>query len=102
MVKEAIKNFGNYSLKQYDVISALIDISVNQTISIKVDVLCEITHLKRSTVYFALKAFQKDELIIKDKKKHSLYKFNQERLDDLIKMQIKIESLKGKSPTKLL
>ncbi len=64
VIKEAIKNFSNYSSKQNDVICALIDISVDQIISIKVDVLCEITNLKRSTIYFALKAFQKDGLIL--------------------------------------
>jgi len=96
MLKDAIKNFAGYTTKQNDVIDIFIDIAVDGVIGIKPDVLCELTDMKRSTVYFALRAFQKDGLIIKDVQQQGAFKFQKEKIDNFMKMQSNINKLKAK------
>ena len=94
MLKDAIKNFGGYTTKQNEVVNTLIDLAVDGIVSIKPDLLCELTNMKRSTVYFALSAFQKDGLIIKDAQKQGAFRFQKEKIDNFIKMQNNINKLK--------
>lgn len=94
MLKDAIKNFGGYTPKQNEVLGALIDIAVNGIVSIKPDILCELTNMKRSTVYFALNTFQKDGLIVKDVQKQGVFKFQQKKINNFIEMQNNINRLK--------
>lgn len=94
MLKDAIKNFGGYTTKQNEVLNTLIDLAVDGIVSIKPDVLCELTDMKRSTVYFALRAFQKDGLIIKDAQQQGAFEFQKERIDNFLKMQNNINKLK--------
>lgn len=94
MLKDAIKNFGGYTQKQNEVLGALIDIAVDGIVSIKPDILCELTSMKRSTVYFALNTFQKDGLIVRDAQKQGAFKFQQKKIDNFIKMQNNINKLK--------
>lgn len=94
MLKDAIKNFGGYATKQNEVVNTLIDIAVDGIVSIKPDVLCEFMNMKRSTVYFALNAFQKDGLIIKDAQKQGAFVFQKDKMDNFIKMQNNINKLK--------
>lgn len=94
MLKDAIKNFGGYTPKQNEVLGALIDIAVNGIVSIKPDILCELTNMKRSTVYFALNTFQKDGLIVKDAQKQGVFKFQQKKINNFIEMQNNINRLK--------
>ena len=95
MLKDAIKNFGGYTAKQNEVANALIDIAVDGIVSIKPDILCELTNMKRSTVYFALSAFQRDGLIIKDAQKQGAFRFQQQKIDNFIKMQNNVNKLKA-------
>lgn len=94
MLKDAIKNFGGYTTKQIEVANTLIDIAVDGIVSIKPDILCELTNMKRSTVYFALNAFQRDGLIIKDVQKQGAFRFQQQKIDTFIKMQNNVNKLK--------
>ena len=94
MLKDAIKNFGGYTPKQNEILGTLVDIAVDGIVSIKPDILCELTNMKRSTVYFALNTFQKDGLIVRDTQKHGTFKFQQKKIDNFIKMQNNINRLK--------
>lgn len=94
MLKDAIKNFGGYTTKQIEVANTLIDIAVDGIVSIKPDILCELTNMKRSTVYFALNTFQRDGLIIKDAQKQGAFRFQQQKIDTFIKMQNNVNKLK--------
>lgn len=97
MLKEAIKNFGGYSPKHCAVANALIDISIDKPITIKVDLLCEVTNLKRSTVYFALKEFKKNGLISKEPCRQGALMFQSEKINYYIEMQVNLNKLSKKN-----
>ncbi len=65
ILKEALGSSGEYSVNQYKVLNLLIDISVNNIAQASVKFIEEKTKVKASTIYFALKMFQKDGLIRK-------------------------------------
>jgi len=94
MLKEAIKNFGGYSSKHCMVANALIDLSIDNPIILKVDLLCKITSLKRSTVYSALKEFQKTDLIVKEKQRQGAIQFQSKKIDYFIQMQTNLNKIK--------
>lgn len=66
MIKEAISNSGLYSNNQCKIVNVLLDIAVNNVAQATVRFLEEKTGVKKPTIYFALKIFQKDGLIKKD------------------------------------
>lgn len=66
MIKEAINESGLYSNNQCKIVNVLLDIAVNNVAQANVRFLEEKTGVKKPTIYFALKIFQKDGLIIKN------------------------------------
>lgn len=66
MIKEAIHYSGLYSNNQCKILNLLLDISVNNIAQATVRFIEEKTKVKKPTIYFALKIFQKDGLIIKN------------------------------------
>jgi Fe2+ or Zn2+ uptake regulation protein len=66
MIKEAISDSGLYSNNQCKIVNVLLDIAVNNVAQATVRFLEEKTGVKKPTIYFALKIFQKDGLIIKN------------------------------------
>jgi Fe2+ or Zn2+ uptake regulation protein len=66
MIKEAITDSGLYSNNQCKIVNVLLDIAVNNVAQANVRFLEEKTGVKKPTIYFALKIFQKDGLIIKN------------------------------------
>ena len=43
LLKEGIKNFSDLTTKHCEVVNALIDISIDKPITIKINVLCDVT-----------------------------------------------------------
>lgn len=66
MIKEAISDSGLYSNNQCKIVNVLLDIAVNNVAQATVRFLEKKTGVKKPTIYFALKIFQKDGLIIKN------------------------------------
>ena len=66
MIKEAISDSGLYSNNQCKIVNVLLDIAINNVAQATVRFLEEKTGVKKPTIYFALKIFQKDGLIIKN------------------------------------
>ena len=66
MIKEAISDSGLYSHNQCKIVNILLDIAINNVAQATVRFLEEKTGIKKPTIYFALKIFQKDGLIIKN------------------------------------
>jgi Fe2+ or Zn2+ uptake regulation protein len=89
-IKEAINNSGIYSPNQCKIIGVLLDISTNNIAQASVQFLEEKTGVKKPTIYFALKIFQKDGLIIKNQQLGG-FELQQTKLDFLL------ESYKKKS-----
>jgi Fe2+ or Zn2+ uptake regulation protein len=92
MLKDAINTSGIYSNNQCKVINTLIDISVNNVAQTSVKFLVEKTGVKSPTVYFALKMFQKDGLIIKNQELGG-FEFQQPKLDFLLESHNKKQSI---------
>ena len=66
MIKEAISDSGLYSNNQCKIVNVLLDIAINNVAQATVRFLEEKTGVKKPTIYFALKIFKKDGLIIKN------------------------------------
>jgi len=66
IIKKAISESGLYSNNQCKVLNVLLDIAVNNVAQATVRFIEEKTGVKKPTIYFALKIFQKDGLIIKN------------------------------------
>ena len=67
IIKKAITESELYSNNQCKVLNLLLDIAVNNVAQATVRFIEEKTGVKKPTIYFALKIFQKDGLIIKNK-----------------------------------
>jgi len=92
MLKDAIYTSGLYSNNQCKVINTLIDISINNVAQASVKFLVEKTGVKSPTIYFALKMFQKDGLIIKNQQLGG-FEFQQPKLDFLLESHSKKKSM---------
>ena len=84
MLKEAICESGLYSNNQCKIISVLLDIATDNIAQANVKFLVEKSGVKSPTVYFALKMFQKDGLIIKNQQLGG-FEFQQSKIDSLLK-----------------
>lgn len=84
VIKEAIKSTEKYSPSQYKVFDLLVDIANEHEVNASVKFIMERTHLTMPTVYGALKALQKDNVIIKNPNFSNTYNFNHEKLKQMI------------------
>ena len=91
-IKEAINNSGVYSPNQCKIIDVLLDISTNNIAQASVQFLEEKTGVKKPTIYFALKMFQKDGLIIKNQQLGG-FEIQQSKLDFLLESYTKKKSI---------
>jgi len=92
MLKEAICESGIYSPNQCKVISTLLDITTNNVAQATVKFLVKKTGVKSPTIYFALKTFQKDGLIIKNEQQGG-FEFQQDKIDFYLESQSKKNAL---------
>lgn len=92
LLKEAIGSSGKYSNNQCKVIYALLDISVNNIALANVKFLEEKTGVKASTIYFALKVFQKDGILRKDEQQGG-FEFQEDKINFLLESYNKKSSL---------
>ena len=86
VIKAAIKSTEKYSPSQYKVFDLLIDIGNEQEVNASVKFIMERTNLTMPTVYAALKALQKDNVIIKNPNFSNTYDFNHEKLKQIIEL----------------
>lgn len=91
-IKEAIDNSGVYSPNQCKILHVLLDISTNNIAQASVNFLEEKTGVKKPTIYFALKIFQKDGLIIKNQQIGG-FEIQQSKLDFLLESYTKKKSI---------
>jgi DNA-binding MarR family transcriptional regulator len=82
--KKALEYSEKYSVGHMKVINILIDLEVNHETTASVKYLIDKTGLTMPTVYSALKALQKDSVIIKSSHFANTYVFNQERIEQII------------------
>lgn len=66
LIKKAIDKYDIYSPSQRDILKLFIDISIDNLIQASVKYISEKTHLKKSTIYFAINLFLKDGLLQRD------------------------------------
>lgn len=92
MIKEAISNSDLYSNNQCKVFNILLDIATDNIAQASVKFLVEKTGVKAPTIYFALKMFQKDGLIIKNQHLGG-FEIQQQKLDFLLKSYQKKQSV---------
>jgi predicted transcriptional regulator len=95
LLKEGIKNFSGLTTKHCEVVNALIDISIDQPITIKIDVLCDVTGLKRSTVFFAIKELQKKGIIHKEPKRQGAIHFQSKKIKYYTEMQNNLSKIQN-------
>lgn len=82
LIKDAIRSTEKYSTAQYKVFDLLVDIAVNEEVNASVKFIMERTKLTMPTVYSALKAFQRDNVMVKIY--NNTYKFNDNKFKQLI------------------
>lgn len=92
MIKEAISDSGLYSNNQCKIVNVLLDIAVNNVAQATVRFLEEKTGVKKPTIYFALKIFQKDGLIKKDEQLGG-FEIQQPKLNYFLKSYQKKQSI---------
>ena len=91
-IKEAISESGVYSPNQCKIMNVLLSISTNNIAQANVQFLEEKTGVKKSTIYFALKIFQKDGLIIKNQQLGG-FEIQQSKIDFLLESYTKKKSI---------
>jgi len=81
LLKKAVKNFSGYSGKFCEVFDILLDLSVNNELVVKSQFILQNYNIKKSTLYFAIQRFKKDNLLDKEKGKSGKIIFNADKLD---------------------
>jgi DNA-binding IscR family transcriptional regulator len=81
LLKKAVKNFSGYSEKFCEVFDILLDLSVNNELVVKSQFIIQNYNIKKSTLYFAIQRFKKDNLLDKEKGKSGKIIFNADKLD---------------------
>ena len=74
-VKEAMVSFEKFSNAQLKILSILIDLSMENEVSISAKTLISLTKFGVPTVYNALKVLQQNEIISKDFNAANTYQF---------------------------
>jgi Fe2+ or Zn2+ uptake regulation protein len=86
LLKTALRSTERYSDSQYRVFDLLVDIANDSEVSASVKFIIDRTKLTMPTVYTALKALQKDDIIIKSPSANNTYKFNQGKLEEITEL----------------
>ena len=89
----AFKNIEKYSDAQCKIAEVLIELEKDYEVTASVKYIIEKTNLTLPTVYNALKLFQKDKIILKNKNFQNTYTFNKERVQEIIDYYIKKKKL---------
>ena len=84
IIKKAIDKYDVYSPSQRDVLKLFIDISINHRVHASVRYISEHTELKKSTIYFAINLFLKDEIIYRDSGASKALMLSKGRLEDIL------------------
>ena len=95
-IKKAIDKYDAYSRSQRDVLKLFIDISINHRVHASVKYISEQTSLKKSTIYFAINLFLKDEIIHRDtgaSKALMLSKSKIQEILDIYKQKYSMENI---------
>jgi Fe2+ or Zn2+ uptake regulation protein len=103
-VKEAMVSFEKFSNAQLKILSILIDLSMENEVSISAKTLISLTKFGVPTVYNALKVLQQNEIISKDFNAANTYQFNIKKINQILelyeqKKKIVIEEACAKSTT---
>lgn len=83
LLQKAINELESYSNSKKKIFSLLLDLSEDNEVSISAQSLIKMTGLTMPTVYTALKALQKDEVIFKNPSSPNNFKFNKDKLDKI-------------------
>jgi Fe2+ or Zn2+ uptake regulation protein len=89
MLKESVESLDRYTSNQCKVFNALVDLSVDNLVYASVMDLHKRTGVTRPTVYSAINAFQRDGIITKDFENFGSFKFQQDKIDLLLKLHAK-------------
>lgn len=81
LLKKAVKNFSGYSKKFCEVFDILLDLSVNNELVAKPQFILQNYNIKKSTLYFAIQRFKKDNLLDKEKGKSGKITFSTDKLN---------------------
>ena len=92
LLKKAVKNFSGYSEKFCEVFDVLLDLSVNNELVVKSQFIIQNYNIKKSTLYFAIQRFKKDNLLDKEKGKSGKIIFNANKLDYYLSFIKNLES----------
>lgn len=92
LLKKAVKNFSGYSEKFCEVFDVLLDLSVNNELVVKSQFIIQNYNIKKSTLYFAIQRFKKDNLLDKEKGKSGKIIFNANKLDHYLSFIKNLES----------
>ena len=89
ILKEAVAISGRYSPNHIKVFNVLMDYAVDGKIVLPVKDIQELSNMKRSSVYFALNSFQKDGLLVKDKRQMGAFVLQKDQMDFLVASYMK-------------
>lgn len=96
LIQKAINELESYSNSKKKIFSLMLDLSEDNEVSISAQSLIKMTGLTMPTVYTALKALQKDEVIFKNPVSPNSFKFNKDKLDKIQSSYLKkIELMKN-------
>lgn len=83
LLQKAIAEMENYSPSKKKILSLLLNLEEGQEVSISAKSLIKLSGLTMPTVYTALKALQKDEIIFKNPSSPNSFKFNISNLEKI-------------------
>ena len=84
LIKKAIDKYDVYSPRQRDVLKLFVDVSINHRVHASVKYISEQTELKKSTIYFAINLFLKDEIIYRDYGASKALMLSKRKLQDIL------------------
>jgi len=86
LIKLAIRSTEKYSRSQYIIFDLLVDVSIDYEVNASTKFIVERTGFIRHTVATALKALQKDAILIKNFEFQNTYRLNEEKLKKIIEL----------------
>ena len=85
-VKEAMVSFEKFSNAQLKILGILIDLSMDNEVTISAKTLISLTNFGVPTVYNALKVLLQNEIIFKDYNATNTYQFNIKKINQILEL----------------
>lgn len=91
-VLKAIDNYQNFSLLKRELLKTLIKLSVDDTVTVKIEFLMEKLQTSKTSMYYTLNSLQHDGIISKTYLKHT-FKINRDKIKLMEEIYFKMQQL---------